>query len=117
MNIAARSPESPSCRSVIPSLHVRVLGSSAGTGSSAARRGRIHRQILFALISTRDIDDERCEIVTLSGWTSWDAVRAFAGKDPERARYFPTDDQYLLTRPDTVSHYEIHEMTELPRSD
>jgi hypothetical protein len=72
---------------------------------------------LFALISTRDIDDERCEIVTLSGWTSWDAVRAFAGKDPERARYFPTDDQYLLTKPDTVSHYEIHEMTELPRSD
>jgi len=34
------------------------------------------------------------------------AIKAFAGDDVERARYFPEDDRYLLTRPETVQHYE-----------
>ena len=63
---------------------------------------------LFALAATRDIDDARSEIVTLSGWESMEAVRAFAGDDPSRARYFPEDDRYLLTRPQEVKHYAVH---------
>jgi hypothetical protein len=47
----------------------------------------------------------RSEIVTLSWWTSLDAIRAFAGEPPDRARYFPEDSEYLLTRPDYVRHY------------
>jgi hypothetical protein len=43
--------------------------------------------------------------VTLSWWTSLDAIRVFAGEPPDRARYFPEDSQYLLTRPDHVLHY------------
>jgi heme-degrading monooxygenase HmoA len=60
---------------------------------------------LGAVVAVRDIDDSRSEIVTLSWWTSMDAVQAFAGDPPDRARYFPDDDQYLLTRPDHVRHY------------
>jgi len=62
---------------------------------------------LGAAIAVRDLDDERSEIVTHSWWTSMDAIRAFAGDPVDRARYFPMDDRYLLTRPETVAHYEV----------
>jgi heme-degrading monooxygenase HmoA len=55
--------------------------------------------------AVRDIDETRSEIVTLSWWTSLDAIRAFAGEPPDRARYFPEDSEYLLTRPDYARHY------------
>ncbi len=60
---------------------------------------------LGAAVAVRDIDEMRSEIVTLSWWTSLDAIRAFAGEPPDRARYFPKDEEYLLTRPDHVRHY------------
>lgn len=61
---------------------------------------------LGASIAVRDLDAERSEIVTLSWWTGIEAVRAFAGDDFERARYFPEDDRFLLTRPEHVLHYD-----------
>jgi hypothetical protein len=61
---------------------------------------------LGAAVATRDIDQERSEIVTLSWWTDDKVIRAFAGEDISRARYFPEDDRYLLTRPEWVQHYE-----------
>jgi heme-degrading monooxygenase HmoA len=64
---------------------------------------------LGAVVAVRDIDAERSEIVTLSWWTSLDAVRAFAGDPVDQARYYPADAEYLLTRPDTVIHYESSE--------
>ena len=60
---------------------------------------------MWAGVAVRDIDEHRSEIVTISAWTSMEAIKAFAGPDPECARYFPEDDRYLLTRPMTVSHY------------
>ena len=63
-----------------------------------------------AVVAVRDIDATRSEVVTLSWWTSLDAIREFAGDPPERARYFPNDDQYLITRPDHVRHYRSSEM-------
>ena len=67
-----------------------------------------------ALIAVREIDAERTEVVTLSLWSSWEAIRAFAGDPPDQARYYPKDDQYLLTRPKTVKHYEAHGELALP---
>lgn len=61
---------------------------------------------LGALIAIRHIDAERTEVTTLSLWTSLDAIKAFAGADPEVARYYPKDDEFLLTRPSGVKHYE-----------
>lgn len=69
---------------------------------------------LGALIAVREIDSERTEVVTLSLWSSWEAIQAFAGDPPDQARYYPKDDQYLLTRPRTVKHYEAYGELALP---
>ena len=61
---------------------------------------------LGAAVAVRDLDADRSEIVTLSWWTSLDAIRAFAGDPVDQARYYPADAEYLLTRPATVLHYE-----------
>ena len=45
------------------------------------------------------------ELLTL--WDSVDAIKAFAGDDYERARYYPEDDQYLLEREPKVRHLEV----------
>ncbi len=65
---------------------------------------------LAAAVAVRDIDAERSEIVTLSWWTSLDVIQAFAGDPVDRARYYPADDEYLITRPTTVLHYESSEL-------
>jgi heme-degrading monooxygenase HmoA len=61
---------------------------------------------LGAVVATRDIDAERAEIVTLSWWKDEASIKAFAGSDISRARYYPQDDRFLLTRPETVQHYD-----------
>jgi heme-degrading monooxygenase HmoA len=40
-------------------------------------------------------------------WDSIDAIKAFAGEDYERARYYPEDHEYLLEREELVMHYEL----------
>ncbi|WP_108050144.1 hypothetical protein [Bosea sp. 124] len=52
----------------------------------------------------RDLGDITTEVVTLSCWTSIEAIKAFAGDDHERARCYPEDDRYLLKKPDEVEH-------------
>ncbi len=59
-----------------------------------------------AWLMRRDVEG-RTEFVTLSFWDSWDAVRAFAGDEVERAVFYPEDDRYLVDREDTVTHYEV----------
>jgi heme-degrading monooxygenase HmoA len=48
----------------------------------------------------------------ITTWESLDAIRAFAGTDPDRARYYPDDDAFLLERSATVTHYEVVESRE-----
>ena len=55
----------------------------------------------------RRIDGDVAHFVVTSLWDSMDAIRAFAGDDPERARYYPEDDAYLLEREPGVTHYEV----------
>ena len=52
-------------------------------------------------------DGERTEFVTLSFWESMDAVRAFAGDDPERAKFYPGDDDLLAEKDAHADHYEL----------
>ena len=47
------------------------------------------------------------EVVTLSLWESMEAVRRFAGDDPERARFFPGDDDLLIEKDRSVDHFEV----------
>ncbi len=64
---------------------------------------------LEAHLLTRDLEDGLTEVVTLSFWTSLDAVRAFAGDDVEVARFYPEDDRYLVDREVTVTHFQVHD--------
>jgi hypothetical protein len=40
-------------------------------------------------------------------WDSIDSIKAFAGEQYERARFYPDDDDYLLEREPLVSHAEV----------
>lgn len=64
---------------------------------------------LAASFAVRDLDSNRSEIITFSWWVDKRAITSFAGDDIGRARYYPEDDKYLLTRPDTVQHYDSSE--------
>jgi heme-degrading monooxygenase HmoA len=50
---------------------------------------------------------ERCEFVTISFWESLEAIRVLAGDRIEEAVFFPLDDQYLVDRETTVTHFEV----------
>ena len=40
-------------------------------------------------------------------WSSMDAIKSFAGENPDRARYYPQDDEFLLEREPLVTHYDV----------
>jgi heme-degrading monooxygenase HmoA len=62
------------------------------------------------LVLTREVGDVT-EYVLVTLWDSMEAVRDFAGGDPERAVYYPEDDRYFPEeqRPPYVRHYEVRE--------
>jgi len=45
--------------------------------------------------------------LTITHWVSEDAVRAFAGDDVLRAKYYPEDHDYLLEFEPLVQHYVV----------
>jgi len=51
------------------------------------------------------VDDQEAHFLVISLWDSMDAIRAFAGDDTERARYYPEDRNYLLELEPTVTHF------------
>jgi heme-degrading monooxygenase HmoA len=55
----------------------------------------------------RRVSDGRAEFVFTSYWESMEAVRAFAGSDVERARYYPEDERFLLELDPHVRHYTV----------
>lgn len=59
-----------------------------------------------ALVLQR-VDGERAEIETIIFFDSLDDVRAFAGDELERARFYPEDDRYLTERELEVRHFEV----------
>jgi len=56
------------------------------------------------LLRTRD---DRTLFTVISLWDSLEAIKGFAGPDPEVAHYYPEDDEYLLDREPTVEHHEV----------
>ncbi|HET6913048.1 MAG TPA: hypothetical protein VFH71_06860 [Rhodanobacteraceae bacterium] len=55
----------------------------------------------------RRVQGDRCEFQLLTLWDSMDALRAFAGNEPERAIYFAEDDKFLLDMEPLVRLYEV----------
>ena len=64
---------------------------------------------LDAQMLLRDLGDGRTEVLTLSWWDSRESIRGFAGDDIEAAVFYPEDEDYLLDREVTVTHYEVAE--------
>jgi heme-degrading monooxygenase HmoA len=54
----------------------------------------------------RDID-EKTEFLMFTLWDSMDAIKMFAGEQPEVAVFYPDDDRYLIERDEFVSHFEV----------
>ncbi|MDP8946656.1 MAG: antibiotic biosynthesis monooxygenase [Actinomycetota bacterium] len=55
----------------------------------------------------RRIEGDRAHFLTVSFWESMRTIKGFAGSDPERARYYPEDREFLLDFEPTVEHYEV----------
>jgi heme-degrading monooxygenase HmoA len=54
----------------------------------------------------RDVGD-KVEFVMFTLWDSLDAVKAFAGDDPETAVFYPEDDRFLVERDERATHFEV----------
>ncbi|PZV35020.1 hypothetical protein B5V02_28490 [Mesorhizobium kowhaii] len=76
----------------------------AGTGGDelSATKGNLGHQITL-----RDLGDGVTEICALSWWTDMEAVKAYAGEQPERAHYYPEDDHYLINKLELVEHHVV----------
>jgi heme-degrading monooxygenase HmoA len=55
----------------------------------------------------RRVADGKAEFLLLTLWESWDAIKAFAGDDYEKAVYYPEDTKFLLALDPHVTHYEL----------
>jgi heme-degrading monooxygenase HmoA len=55
----------------------------------------------------RDLGNGETEVTTLSWWDSMEAIRAFAGEEADRARYYPEDERFLLQTPERVEHHDV----------
>ena len=61
---------------------------------------------LGAQVLRRD-EGEVTHFLTLSYWDSEDAIRAFAGEDLLKAKYYPEDADFLLEFEAQVLHYTV----------
>jgi heme-degrading monooxygenase HmoA len=55
----------------------------------------------------RRIQADTVEFTLISLWDSYDAIRAFAGDDFEKAVYYPEDRKFLVEMSPKVEHYEV----------
>lgn len=63
----------------------------------------------------RRIQGDHCEFQVLSLWQSERELRAWAGKQPERAVYYDEDDKYLLDMQPLVHLYEVADTVAPPK--
>lgn len=63
---------------------------------------------LGGIILRRDGEDYT-EFTIITFWDSIDSIKAFAGEDYEKAKYYEEDKEYLLEFPEHVKHYKIVE--------
>jgi heme-degrading monooxygenase HmoA len=55
----------------------------------------------------RRVDGPHAHFLLVTLWDSLDAIRAFAGEDVERAKYYPEDPSFLVELEPTVTHYSV----------
>ena len=73
-----------------------------GADDYTSTPGNLGYQILV-----RTLGDGTSEVTTLSWWRDMEAIRGFAGPQPELSRYYPADDRFLLDRSKFVEHHRV----------
>lgn len=53
------------------------------------------------------IEGKRAHFLLVTLWDSYDAIKAFAGDDYQRAKYYPEDRDFLIELEPNVRHYEV----------
>jgi heme-degrading monooxygenase HmoA len=56
-------------------------------------------------------EGDAAHFLTITHWESLEAIRAFAGDDISRAKYYPEDKDFLLEFEPTVQHYDLESAT------
>jgi len=55
----------------------------------------------------RRVGEGHAHFLFISLWESWEAIRAFASPDIEKAQYYPEDKEFLVELEPQVTHYEV----------
>ena len=59
------------------------------------------------VLALRRVTDGRADFLLISLWDSEQSVRAFAGDDTNRAKFYPEDERFLIDRDEQAVHYEL----------
>jgi heme-degrading monooxygenase HmoA len=62
---------------------------------------------LIKLYFQRKNEEKTAHFLLVTLWDSIDSVKKFAGDNPEIAKYYPEDDNFLLEKEKYVSMYEV----------
>lgn len=62
---------------------------------------------LLKLYFQRKNDDKTAHFLLVTIWDSMESVQKFAGDNPEIAKYYPEDDEFLLEKEKHVALYEV----------
>ena len=73
------------------------------TGISEIRATEGNRDVWLL----RRVHHGKAEFIVLSLWDSFEAIKAFAGSEYEKARYYAEDKRFLLRLHPSVTHYEV----------
>ena len=55
----------------------------------------------------RRLDGDVAHFTLITFWEDMDSIKKFAGNEPETAKYYPEDTDYLLDFEEKVTHYEV----------
>ena len=62
---------------------------------------------LMKLYFLRRNDGDVVHFLLVTHWNSMESVKKFAGEHPEKAKYYPEDDTFLLEKEETSALYEV----------
>ena len=62
---------------------------------------------LKKLLFLKDVKADVAHFLLVTHWDSMEAVKKFAGENPEKAKYYPEDDDYLLEKEETSALYQV----------
>ncbi len=62
---------------------------------------------LLKLYFQRKNEEKKAHFLLVTLWDSIESVKRFAGDNPEMAKYYPEDDDFLLEKEKHVSMYEV----------